>query len=250
LGGHIGKGNQMNIIMGLCGEGSRFKNVGHVLPKYLIVYHGAPMIYHAVETIKIPGRIHFVVREDHLHEHKHLEKLLLGLGHEIIVCKGKTQGAAESLLLAKSHIQNLNNPMISVNCDQYLSWHPFNLVDEMQRNPETSYIVTYNETSPKCSYVREKNNHIVEVREKKVISNDATIGIYHWAHTRDFFQDAESMIADNHRENGEYYIAPVYNYSISRGLDVRKFAIDNTQFWPVGTPDDYSHFLQNNPDFD
>lgn len=240
----------MNIIMGLCGEGSRFKQAGYSLPKYLIAMHGAPMIYHAVETIKIPGKIHFVVREDHLLEHKHLEKLLLGLGDEIIICKNKTQGAAESLLLAKPYIKDLTAPMLSVNCDQYLNWTPFNLIDQMQREPETSFIVTYKETSPKCSYVKEKDGLIIEVREKQVISNDATIGFYHWAHTQDFFQDAEQMIADQHKENGEYYVAPVYNYSINRGLTVKKFSIDNNEFWPVGTPDDLTRFFGHNADFD
>ncbi len=240
----------MNIIMGLCGEGSRFKNIGFSLPKFLITMHGAPMIYHAVETIKIPGKIHFVVREDHLLEHKHLEKLLLGLGDEIIVAKEKTQGAAESLLLAKNHIKDIDAPMLSVNCDQYLNWNPFNLLDQMQREPDVNFIVTYKETSPKCSYVREQAGFVVEVREKRVISNDATIGFYHWAHTHDFFQDAEKMIADEHKENGEYYVAPVYNYSIQRGLKVKKFAIDNNDFYPVGTPDDLNYFNGKTAFFD
>lgn len=240
----------MNIIMGLCGEGSRFAKAGLILPKYLIVYHGAPMIYHAVATIDIPGRIHFVVREDHLHAHKHLEKMLLGLGHEIIVCKTPTQGAAQSLLLAKQHISDQSAPMLSVNCDQYLSWKSFNFTDELQRNIDTSYILTYTSTSPKCSYVREENGYVVEVREKQVISDDATIGFYHWAHTSDFFQDAGTMIAAGHKENGEYYVAPVYNYSIARGLAVKKYTIDNCHFHPVGTPEDLEHFVANNTDFD
>lgn len=240
----------MNIIIGMCGLSSRFTKAGSIIPKYLMAYHGAPMIYHSVETLKIPGRIHFVVREDHLLEYKFLEKMLLGLGDEIIVCKGNTDGAAQSLLLAKLHIKNQNDPMISLNCDQYLSWNPYALKDEMIRNPETSYIVTYNETSNKCSYVREKNNRVVEVREKKVISKDATIGLYHWAHTRDFFNDAEIMIANQHTENNEYYVAPVYNYSIARGLDVRKFSIKNEEFHPVGTPDDLIRFQHLNTGFD
>ena len=240
----------MNIILGMCGQGSRFARAGSALPKYLIAYHGAPMIYHSVETLKIPGKIHFIVREDHLQQYKFLEKMLLGLGDEIIVCKGNTQGAAESLLLAKPHITDLNAPMISLNCDQYLSWNPHNLISEMERNPETSYIVTYKETSTKCSYVREDQGKVVEVREKKVISNDATIGLYHWAHTQDFFNDAETMIRDGHKENNEYYVAPVYNYSIARGLDVRKFSIKNEEFWPVGTPDDLMDFQGRNTGFD
>jgi dTDP-glucose pyrophosphorylase len=176
--------------------------------------------------------------------------MLLGLGDEIIVVKGNTRGAAESLLMAEHYIKDQTAPMISLNCDQYLSWNPYALRDEMERNPETSYIVTYKETSNKCSYVREKNDRVIEVREKKVISNDATIGLYHWAHTKDFFEDAAAMIADDHKENNEYYVAPVYNYTIARGLNVKKFSIKNEEFWPVGTPDDLMDFQSRNVGFD
>ena len=240
----------MNIFIGLCGQGSRFKRMGYELPKYLIAYHGAPMIYHSVETIGMKGKIYFIARKDHLHQYKFLEKLLLGLGDEIIICDSDTGGAAESLLLSKNHVSDLDAPMLSVNCDQYMRWKSFLFKDELQRNPETSYIVTYKETSPKCSYVREENGSVVEVREKQVISSDATTGYYHWAHTRDFFQDAETMISEGHKENGEYYVAPVYNYSISRGLSVKKFSLGQGEFWPVGTPEDLTEFQRTNTGFD
>jgi dTDP-glucose pyrophosphorylase len=240
----------MNIIIGLAGEGSRFKNAGYNLPKFLVVYHGAPMIYHAVDTIGLTGKIHFVVQEEHLQKYRFLEKMLLGLGNEIIPVKEKTAGAAESLLLAKPYITNHNDPLLSVNCDQYLSWKGHKFQQQLNSDPETSYIVTYKETSNKCSYVREQNECVVEVREKKIISNDATIGYYHWAHTSDFFIDAEQMIADEYKENNEYYVAPVYNYSIARGLKVKKYPIANNEFWPVGTPSDYQQFEDSNPDFD
>lgn len=240
----------MNIFMGLCGLGARFKNAGYELPKYLVAYHGAPMIYHSVETIGIKGKLHFIIRKEHLQQFSFLEKMLLGLGDEIIAIDGTTQGAAESLLLAKSHIKDLNAPMLSVNCDQYLDWKPYLFQDELQRNPETSFIVTYKETSSKCSYVREENGSVVEVREKKVISNDATIGYYHWAHTQDFFQDAEQMISEGHKENGEYYVAPVYNYTIARGLSVKKFSLNENEFWPVGTPEDLTDFQRKSARFD
>lgn len=240
----------MNIVFGLCGEGSRFKLSGFEYPKFLNICHGAPMIYHAVKTVKIPGKIYFVVRDDYLKNYKHLEKLLLALGDEIVVSKGKTEGAAQSLLLTKPYIKNLEEPFLSVNCDQYLSWDPADLIDKMQKESYSNFIITYKERSPKCSYIREKDGLVIEVREKKVISNDATIGLYHWAHTRDFFQDAEQMITDNYRENNEFYVAPVYNYSIQRGLVVKKYPINNSEFWPLGTPYDYRTFTLNNSDFD
>jgi NDP-sugar pyrophosphorylase family protein len=250
MGRLISKGDSMNIIVGLAGEGTRFKNEGYELPKFLIAYHGAPMIYHAVETIGLEGKIHFVVKEEHLQKYRFLEKMLLGLGSEIIPIKQQTSGAAESLLLAKPYIQDHTDSLLSVNCDQYLSWKSYKFQQELTLNPDTSYIVTYKENSDKCSYVREENDYVVEVREKKVISNDATIGYYHWASTNDFFIDAEQMIADEHKENNEYYVAPVYNYSIARGLKVKKYSIKNEEFWPVGTPDDYKQFEDLNSEFD
>jgi dTDP-glucose pyrophosphorylase len=241
----------MNILFGMCGMGSRFQKIGYDIPKYLISYHGAPMIYHAVETLNIPGKIHFIVKTEHLQKYKFLEKMLLGLGHEIITCDRDTDGAAESLMLAKPFIKNMDEPLISVNCDQYMQWDSSKFVRLMKEDSDVSYILTYKETSPKCSYVKENPNGLItEVREKQVISNDATIGVYHWARSRYFFDDAEKMIADNHRENGEYYVAPVYNYTIAKGYPVKKFEVQKTEFWPVGIPSDLEHFYAYNSGFD
>jgi dTDP-glucose pyrophosphorylase len=237
----------MNIFFGLCGQGQRFKKHGYDIPKYLIPYAGAPMIYHAVETLRIPGKIHFVVKVEHLELYPQLEKMLLALGSEIIPCYKTTEGAAQTLLLAKNYIKDQSLPMISGNCDQFMEWSPNVFLDELSKNKDVSYIITYKERSPKCSYVKKNADGLVtEVREKQVISNDATIGVYHWAHTSDFFNDAETMIEEKMKENNEYYVAPVYNYSIRRGLKVKNFELMSEQFWPVGTVDDLGHFLKKN----
>lgn len=234
----------MNVLFGLCGLGSRFANAGYDIPKYLIEYGGTTMIAHAVNTLGISGKIHFIVKEEHLLHYPFIEKMLLSLGDNIIVCKKQTQGAAETLLLAKPFL-NLSLPMISANCDQYLEWDPKLFKNTLVTNPNTSYVVTYTENSTKCSYVREADGQIVEVREKKVISNMATVGIYHWAKTLDFMQDAESMIELGIKEHGEYYVAPVYNYTIARQKLVKSYKINNSEFYPVGTPDDLAIFKQS-----
>jgi dTDP-glucose pyrophosphorylase len=240
----------MNIVFGLCGLGSRFSSVGYTIPKYLIPYNGAPMIYHSVETLSIPGKIYFVVLVEHLQQYKFLEKMLLSIGHEIVPCYQHTQGAAETLLMAKEYIQDLNQPFVSANCDQYLSWSSRLFLDELKNNPDTSYIVTFKNTSNKCSYIRkDHDDNVIEVREKQVISNDATVGVYHWHKTQDFFQDAQDMINSGIKEANEYFVAPVYNWSINRGLRVKNFALSKDQFWPVGTPRDLNFFIKNKKNF-
>lgn len=236
----------MNIVFGLCGNGKRFRDAGYAVPKYLIDVMGKPMIHHAVKTLKIPGRIYFVVRQDHLRENETLASYLLTLGHELVVCPGETEGAAQSLLLTKDHIKDQDAPFISVNCDQYLDWDSSDFIAALEREPDTSFIMTFKENDPKCSYIRkDANGYVAEAREKKVISDDATVGVYHWAKTSDFFRDAEAMIAEGHKENNEYYVAPVYNYSIARGLKVKNYEVTKKQFCPIGTPNDLDHFLKN-----
>jgi|694.fasta_scaffold19605_4 dTDP-glucose pyrophosphorylase len=237
----------MNIVFGLCGQGRRFQKAGYVLPKYLLCYHGAPMIYHSVETLKIPGRIYFVVLVEHLQKYSYLERMLMSIGDEIIPCYEHTQGAAETLLKARPYIQDHSLPFVSANCDQYLDWSPNEFINNINDNPDISYILTYKETSDKCSYIRQSQGFVVEVREKQVISNEATVGVYHWAKTGDFFKDAEAMISSGIKEAGEYFVAPVYNWSISRGLQVKNYSLNEKEFWPVGTPEDLHNFVINSP---
>lgn len=239
----------MNLIMGLCGEGSRFKHSGYDIPKYLIAYNGKTMLQHSVDTLGIQGDWYFVARQDHIDKHPMILPMLEAMGTVIIV-PTLTEGAAQSLLMAKDYIRDLDKPMISVNCDQYLRYNSNSFVDKMNKNPDTSYIMTFVEKDPKCSYVRkDKEGNVVEVREKQVISNEATVGVYHWSKTSDFFIDCQQMIDDKVKDNNEYYVAPVYNYSIKRGLKVETQLLGSNEFYPVGTPGDLAYFYGRVKDF-
>jgi dTDP-glucose pyrophosphorylase len=240
----------MNIIMGMCGEGSRFRDVGYTIPKYLIAYKGKTMLQHSVDTLKIPGEWYFVARQDHIDNNPTLLPMLEAMG-TVIISPGLTEGAAQSLLLAKDYIRDTDKPMMSVNCDQYLRYDPTPWIKRMNDNPDTSYILTFPESDPKCSYVRKDDTgSVVEVREKQVISFEATVGVYHWSKTSDFFTDCEQMISEGVKDNNEYYVAPVYNYSIKRGLKVETHLLRRTEFYPVGTPHDLRHFYGTVTDFE
>ena len=52
-------------------------------------------------------------------------------------------------------------------------------------------------------------------REKEVISNEATVGIYYWKHGSDYVKYAEQMIQKNIRVNNEFYVAPIFNEAIA-----------------------------------
>jgi NDP-sugar pyrophosphorylase family protein len=239
----------MNIIFSLCGKGQRFADVGFKIPKYLIAYNGAPMLYHSVETLGLKGNIHFIVKKSHLQEHKTLEKFLLTLGDEIIAIDGDTGGAAESILLAEDYIKDKSLPLISANGDQFMDWDSELFERQINSDPKSSYIVTFKSESVGCSYARTNENGLVtEVREKKLISNDATVGIYHWAKSEYFFKDAKKMMEDGVKDNNEYYVAPVYNYTLQHN-DVKLYQLQSGEFSPIGTPKEYHTFTGKNKFF-
>ena len=79
------------------------------------------------------------------------------------------------------------------------------------------------------------------VGDKKVISKNATVGVYYWKKGSDYVKCAETMIKKNIRVNNEFYVCPVYNEAIGEG---KKIVIDKvSEMHGLGTPDDLKNFI-------
>ena len=88
----------------------------------------------------------------------------------------------------------------------------------------------------------ENSDIVVEVAEKKVISNDATMGLYYFKKGKDFVWAAEKMIEYGITVNGEYYVMPAYQYLIDAGQVIRKLQL--TEIHVLGTPNELKEFLK------
>jgi dTDP-glucose pyrophosphorylase len=105
-------------------------------------------------------------------------------------------------------------------------------------------ILTFKATHPKWSYAKlDDNGFVSEVAEKKVISDNATVGVYFWKQGSDYVKYAEQMIAKNIRVNNEFYVCPVFNEAIADGKKIRVKEI--SKMWGIGTPEDLNNFLSN-----
>jgi hypothetical protein len=103
-------------------------------------------------------------------------------------------------------------------------------------------ILTFKATHPKWSYAKVDDvGFVSEVAEKKVISEDATVGIYYWKHGSDYVKYAERMIEKNIRTNNEFYVCPVFNEAIEDGKKIKIKRIE--KMWGLGTPEDLNNFL-------
>lgn len=91
--------------------------------------------------------------------------------------------------------------------------------------------------------------HVVEVREKKRISEHATAGLY-WFDSASRYIDAYHayFAVAGREEKGERYVAPLYNQLISDGAYVQISELALSQVGMLGTPAQVADFVANPPD--
>jgi HAD superfamily hydrolase (TIGR01509 family) len=232
------------VLIPMAGAGSRFAAAGYELPKPLIEVNGKPMIQRVVDNLNINAKFVFVVQEEHYKKYNLATYLnLLVPGCEIIRTNGVTEGAACTTLLAKDYINN-DKHLIIANSDQFVEWDSCDFMYSMIAYEADGGILTFESSDPKWSYVRlGSDGYVCEVAEKKVISNDATVGIYYWKKGSEYVSCAEEMIKRNIRVFGEFYVCPVYNIMFERKRRVKAFKVK--KMWGLGTPDDLDFFLKN-----
>lgn len=238
------KDGKLNVLVPMAGAGSRFAQQGYTFPKPLIEVNGKPMIQVVVENLNIEAHYIFIVQQEHYE--KYNLKYLLNLiapGCDIVQVNGVTEGAACSTLLAKEYINN-DAPLVMANSDQYVEWNSNECMYAFTADEIDGGILTFEATHPKWSYAKVGTDGFVsEVAEKKVISNEATVGVYYWKKGSDYVKYAEQMIEKNVRVNNEFYVCPVFNEAIGDGKKIKVKRVEN--MWGIGTPEDLETFLKD-----
>lgn len=237
----------LNIVIPMAGRGSRFADAGYDVPKPFIPVQGKPMIEWVVDNVR-PSRPHrfvFLCLAEHLRRYDFAARLTeIAPGSEVIAVDGVTEGAACTVLLARDLIDG-DAPLMTANSDQWVDADIDEYLQCADDPTEAGLIMTMWADHPKWSYVRLDDGVVVEVVEKEVVSNEATVGIYNFAHGADYVRAADEMIARDLRVNGEFYVAPTYNQLIAEGLSIGYDNIGSVEdnVYGLGTPEDLELFL-------
>jgi dTDP-glucose pyrophosphorylase len=232
-----------NFLIPMAGLGKRFSDAGYTLPKPLLPLGDGTMIETVIKVLRHKDlRFIFVVNTNAINSqdlHGNLSKIISDF--EIISVDYVPKGSAMSCLLAKDLIDN-NTPLIIGDCDMIIEDFDFDKFRSFcELHDADGVIGTFFSDSPKNSYIKiNSSQQVTEAREKVVISNLATNGLRYWKKGKYFVDSVNEMIANNDMVNGEYYVAPSYNYMLKEGMKVMPFHF-NLHF-PVGVPDDYENY--------
>ena len=239
----------LNIVIPLAGKGSRFLAAGFNTPKPLIAVDNAPVISYVIANLTPaqPHRFIFLCLAEHLARHG-LARVLedLAPGCVIIPVTEVTAGAACTVLLARGYINN-PEPLMIANGDQLVDTD-IDLYLRSMGNAD-GLIMTMRADDPKWSFVRlDGRGRVIEVAEKKVVSNEATVGIYNFRHGSYFVDAAEQMLKKDLRVNGEFYVAPVYNEMAAKGREIIIFSAGGEfdGMYGLGIPADVERFAELN----
>lgn len=238
----------LNIVIPMAGRGSRFAKEGYAMPKPLIDVHGKPMIEVVTNNIrpKCEHKFIYLCLQEHLEKYN-LENRLKEMSPNCIVVPVNqvTEGAACTVLLAEKYIDN-EDMLMMANSDQYVDIDINEYIQAM--DDSDGLIMTMYADDPKWSFIKyDERKYVTMVREKEVISNEATVGIYNFKRGSDFVQYAHQLIDKNIRVNNEFYVAPVYNEMIEDGKKVKFYNVgrEDDGMYGLGIPSDLEKFLEN-----
>lgn len=234
--------SKINFIIPMAGEGSRFKAVGYKLPKPFIEVKGKTMIENVLDNLFVENAHYYLpALEAHLIEHASIiEKIKSRYNATFIPVSSKTEGAACTTLLAQGIVDE-SNELVIANSDQIVDFAISDFLESSRKFDGN--IITFQDDDPKWSYAKVESGRVVEVREKKVISNNATVGIYYYKTTGEYFKRAHEMIEAGDRHNGEFYVCPVYNYFVKAGKNISIYPIERESMHGIGTPEDLEIYL-------
>ncbi|MBL7751286.1 MAG: glycosyltransferase family 2 protein, partial [Chitinophagaceae bacterium] len=235
------------IIIPMAGEGSRFRKAGFEKPKPFIDVAGKPMIKWVIENLLVPGAsFTLIARQEHLEAEK---ELVASLEQEFplrfISVNQLTEGTACTVLFARQFINN-DTPLLIANSDQWVEFSLADMLADAQARKLEGSILTFtdHERNPKWSFAKaDEQGYVTEVKEKVVISDKATVGIYYFAKGSDFVNAALDMIVHNDRVNNEFYTCPVYNWMIREDKKIGIFDVEFEDMHGLGTPEDLNLFL-------
>lgn len=237
----------MKIVIPMAGMGYRFQEAGFQDPKPLILIDGKPMIEHVVKMFSPKDEFVFICNSEHLAKSrmKEILKKIAPFGKIVSISPHKL-GPVHSVLQALPFIGD-EEPVIISHCDFSCGWNYENFKTKMAETKCAGSITAYKGFHPHTlgstyyAYLREKNNCLIEIKEKASFTNNrmeefASAGSYYFAkgsYVKRFFQKLVDKKIDC---NSEYYVSLVYNLMVKQKLPILIYELKHFLQW--GTPED------------
>lgn len=226
----------MIVVVPMAGRGSRYATQGYETPKPLIEVAGKPMVFWALKSLEglRVSKYIFVALKEH-EDIFGVQKLLknqIDGNVEFVWLDTVTEGQLCTVLAAR-HLLDANEDVLIASSDTLVIG---NLGMDIRVAKWEGIISVANLPGDQWSFARTNiTGEVVEVAEKKRISDHASTGLYYFRKAETLISYGEDIIRRQEKTRGEYYVIPVYQKMIEAGLPVG--VSQASSVWDMGTPE-------------
>ena len=241
--------NKIDIVITMGGLGSRFRKAGYKVPKYMIEAKGKTLFDWSMISLKgyrdAADRYIFLAMQD---ESADVEKFILDKCKElnipdpkVIILDHLTDGQATTAMLAEKY-WDPEHALLIYNIDTYVESGCMNSA-ELKGD---GFIPCFSAEGDHWSFVRlDENGKVVEIKEKQRISSHCTLGAYYFKSCALYKQLYDEYYKENaHNVNGEKYVAPLYDYLLSKGGEIYISDVPAERVHVLGTPEELEAYLK------
>jgi dTDP-glucose pyrophosphorylase len=233
----------VTVVVTMAGAGARFRTQGYQVPKHMIRARGRTLFEWSMDSLKEFSDQHFVFACLDEHDLVWIERQAAAMGFRQVTLAPRPKlslGQAETAYDVMSRVDPHEVVWI-YNIDTYIE-------QGLSPNDINGYqgcVHVFHSMNPAMSFVRfDHNDQVVELAEKKVISNWATVGVYGFETAKLYRQLYEASYQDRlvQEVSGERYVAPMYQLLLNSGGRVTAPMLDLSAVSILGTPQEVLHF--------
>ena len=248
---HNGRNKAMgkiDVVITMGGLGSRFRKMGYNVPKYMIEAKGKTLFEWSLISLdgykaNVNQYVFIAMKDDNADVGAFISNKCEELGinnYHVIVLDYLTDGQATTAMKA-AQFWDRNNALLIYNIDTYVEAGEMNSA-ELKGD---GFIPCFQAEGDHWSFVRlDETGKVVEIKEKQRISNYCTLGAYYFK-TCGLYEDLYNEYYTKEQElvNGEKYVAPLYDYLLSKGGEIYISDIAPERVHVLGTPEELQAFL-------
>ena len=239
----------MTIIIPMAGLSKRFSDSGFTLPKYMLYAREKSLFNLAVSSFKSyfkSEKFLFIARDVFCtKEFIQKECEILGISFfDVVILNEPTKGQAETVFLGliASNLPD-TEPVLIFNIDTFRPNFSF----PVELTNWDGYLEVFEGNGANWSYAKtehENSTKEIQTAEKEEISNYCSTGIYYFK-KKEFFIEAfcDSNKTVSKIKLKELYVAPLYNYLITKGCNVHIEIIKRDKVMFCGIPEEYFNYL-------
>lgn len=235
------------FVIPMAGLSSRFFRAGFSVPKYMLPLNGQSIFEWSVSSFQHyfeTDQFLFILRDIYdtpAFVREQIEKM--GIRHyQLVILTSETRGQADTVHLGLQQ-SSYHGDLTIFNIDS----RRHHYIKPAWLSDCDGYLEVFRGEGEHWSFaepISADSNHVKRTTEKERISDLCSDGLYQFKTRALFDQAFKDAITHNKLSKDELYIAPLYNYLIEQGLDVRLDCIDDAQIDFCGTPDEYQNLLQ------